>query len=92
MKFYYNSTKGYKRQLNDETVRAIRKHLENEIPDLSIYTTAGQLHEALINFRDVYGDRLLIHQLEPIFTYVANNIALWPEEPIQSQVNQYEKY
>jgi hypothetical protein len=78
MEFFYNSTNGGKRKLPDAEVRAIRDHLvaRGLRPDFS----KGELHDLLLEYRSLSGSRLMINQLEPVFTYVANTGELWPAE------------
>jgi hypothetical protein len=74
--FYYNSSGGGRRLLPERIVSDLRAYLVAK--DLGQHTTKGELHDALLAFRDHRGRRLMIHQLEPVFTYCAMHGSLWP--------------
>lgn len=75
MKFEYNSSKvAYKKFLPEEIVNDLRKYLQDKLhPDM----TVGELQDILLAYRRPNGDRLLINQLEPVFTYLAQTGKLW---------------
>jgi hypothetical protein len=78
MTFEYNSSRWpNKKTLREELVAEIRAHLVDEGFD-SLWTR-GNLQDCLLRFRDTEGNRLLINQLEPIFTYLSMTGQLWPE-------------
>lgn len=79
MKFTYNSTHGSQKELPGELVRQIREYLEPILASPSFHSKE-QLHDAMLAFRTTDGKRLLMNQLEPIFTYVAIHGNLWPIE------------
>jgi hypothetical protein len=45
----------------------------------------GELHDALLAYRDPHGRRLMINQLEPVFTYLSREGNLWAEDAVCHQ-------
>lgn len=79
MNFTYKSTKGpFENILPVEVV----KELKHYLADLGFGMTwnHGKLQDALLDFRDHKGDRLMINHLEPVFVYLSREGQLWPEE------------
>lgn len=77
MEFHYNSTNGGKRKLPEDVVRELRDFLEGK--GFGMESTKGQLHDALLEYRrGKNGERLMINQLEPVFTYLSGAGSLWP--------------
>ena len=76
MRFFYNSTRrGDKRELPPDLVEQLRAYLCGLGPDM----TKGELQDRLLAFRDKDGHRLLINQLEPVFTWCAIEGRVWNE-------------
>lgn len=76
MTFHYNSSNsGSQRKLPDGEVRGIHAHLE--AAGFGPNWSYGQLHDALLAYRNERGARLMINHLEPVFTYLAGAGALW---------------
>lgn len=78
MTFYYISTRtGEQKTLPADVVSEMREHL---MTGFSLRLRLGELQDIMLEFRQKNGQRLLIHQLEPMFTYVAMYDHLWPED------------
>lgn len=77
MTFTYQSTRtGAEKTLPLDCVAAIRQYLAER--GYGPGCAMGELHDALLEF--LYnGKRLLLHQLAPVFVYLAQRGHLWSE-------------
>lgn len=70
MQFEYNSVSrgGIRRVLKQPVVDDVRDYLlDNTTPDM----TLGELQNVFLEYRTPSGSRLMINQLEPMFTWCA---------------------
>jgi hypothetical protein len=78
--YYSSMAPNYVKKLPPELVSAIREHLVDA--GFNRDWTRGVLQDSLLDFR-WNGERLLINQLAPIFTYLSIFGTLWVPDEIE---------
>jgi hypothetical protein len=84
MRIFYKSTCINPGRINKELPILVVADLQNFIKDFKFDDTTGpgELHDLLLEFRTRDNERLMIHQLEPIFIWLCRNRRVWNEQDI----------